>query len=140
MIAAMVKYLLLLILLSVNVLAGELASFTTDGCSVVADGTYEAKRLWKSCCVTHDYAYWQGGTSEQRRTADAELRSCIVNLGKKRTAALMHFGVRLGGSPYFPSAYRWGYGWPYYRGYGELSLEELEQVQEKLELVRKSQN
>src|SRR5262245_15908951 len=32
--------------------------FTTDGCSTFPDGA------WKSCCVTHDYAYWCGGTAE----------------------------------------------------------------------------
>jgi hypothetical protein len=135
-----VKCLFLLILLSTATLADELAPFTTDGCSSYPDGTYEHKRLWKACCVTHDYAYWQGGTRGQRRVADAELRSCIANLGKKRTAALMHFGVRIGGAPYFPTKYRWGYGWAYYRGYGELSPEELEQAQDKLELFWKESN
>jgi hypothetical protein len=134
------RYLFLLILLSTTAMADELAPFTTDGCSFYPDGTYEHKRLWKACCVTHDYAYWQGGTRGQRRMADAELRSCIANLGKNRTAALMHFGVRIGGAPYFPTKYRWGYGWEYYRGYGELSPEELKQAQDKLELFSKESN
>jgi hypothetical protein len=134
------KYLFLLILLATSAIADELAPFTTDGCSSYPDGTYEHKRLWKACCVTHDYAYWQGGTRGQRRVADAGLRSCIANLGKKSTAALMHFGVRIGGAPYFPTKFRWGYGWAYYRGYGELSPEELKQAQDKLELFSKESN
>jgi hypothetical protein len=132
--------LFLLILLSTTAMADELAPFTTDGCSSYPDGTYEHKRLWKACCVAHDYAYWQGGTRDQRRVADAGLRSCIANLGKKSTAALMHFGVRIGGAPYFPTKFRWGYGWEYYRGYGELSPEELKQAQDKLELFSKESN
>ena len=140
MAATMAKYLFLLMLLANSAFADDLAPFTTDGCSFYPDGTYEHKRLWKACCVAHDYAYWQGGTRDQRRVADAGLRSCIANLGKKSTAALMHFGVRIGGAPYFPTKYRWGYGWKYYRGYGELSPEELKQAQDKLELFSKELN
>ena len=44
----------------------------------------------------------------------------------------MYEGVRFGGSPYFYNWYRWGYGWGYERGYGELSIEELNQVRTKL--------
>jgi len=50
-------------------------------------------------------------------------------------------GVRVGGSPYYPTPYRWGYGWPYARGYKALSDEEKAQVRTKLhqmELMLKS--
>jgi hypothetical protein len=40
----------------------------------------------------------------------------------------MFAGVRVGGSPYFPTPFRWGYGWSYPRGYGALSEQELAQV------------
>jgi len=40
-------------------------------------------------------------------------------------------GVRVGGMPYLPTPYRWGYGWPYPRLYGELSATEKEMVIEK---------
>jgi hypothetical protein len=36
----------------------------------------------------------------------------------------MYEGVRAGGSPWWPTRYRWAYGWPYGRGYQELSDEE----------------
>jgi hypothetical protein len=42
-------------------------------------------------------------------------------------------GVRVGGSPYFPTTYRWGYGWPYPRGYKPLSEEEIQEVKTRLE-------
>ena len=37
-------------------------------------------------------------------------------------------GVRVGGSPFFPTTFRWGYGWEYPRFYGELSDEELDKI------------
>ncbi|MCH7505772.1 MAG: hypothetical protein IID60_00515 [Proteobacteria bacterium] len=36
-------------------------------------------------------------------------------------ATLMYEGVRLGGSPYFYTWYRWGYGWDYDRKYQALT-------------------
>jgi hypothetical protein len=33
-------------------------------------------------------------------------------------------GVFVGGTPFLPTPFRWGYGWPYFRGYGVLSTEE----------------
>jgi len=44
--------------------AESIKPFTSDGCSMFPDGTLEQKELWLSCCTAHDYAYWQGGTSE----------------------------------------------------------------------------
>jgi hypothetical protein len=37
-------------------------------------------------------------------------------------------GVRVGGSPYWPTRYRWGYGWPWPRGYAALTPEDRAQV------------
>ena len=48
-------------------------------------------------------------------------------------ANLMYEAVRVGGEPYFPTWYRWGYGWPLGRGYKALSDEEEKLVQEKIE-------
>ena len=36
----------------------------------------------------------------------------------------MSKGVRVGGSPWWPTSYRWAYGWPYGRGYRALSDED----------------
>ena len=41
-------------------------------------------------------------------------------------------GVRVGGSPLYPTTFRWGYGWPYPKYYGELTTEEMAQVNERL--------
>jgi hypothetical protein len=63
--------------------------------------------------------------------ADHELHQCVVNLGEPSIARLMLLGVRIGGSPYFPSSFRWGYGWPFPRGYQHLSMREKQQVVEQ---------
>jgi hypothetical protein len=110
------------------VLADSIAPFTSDGCSSFPDGTLVEKTLWKNCCVVHDKAYWQGGTKQQRLAADVELKQCVESLGKPRIAELMLAGVRVGGSPYWPTQFRWGYGWTYPKGYGELTHQEKLQV------------
>ncbi|WP_296055389.1 hypothetical protein [uncultured Amphritea sp.] len=111
----------------------ELKPFTSDGCSSFPDGTWQENRLWLSCCKEHDRAYWQGGTYQQRLNADNRLNECVAAVGKPNTALLMLAGVRVGGSPYFPTTFRWGYGWPYPRNYGELTEEELLQVKQLTE-------
>ena len=44
----------------------------------------------------------------------------------------MYLGVRAGGSPYWPASYRWGYGWPYGRGYRPLTEDEREMADRML--------
>lgn len=111
----------------------DLRPFASDGCSRFPDGTLEDRKLWCHCCVVHDEAYWKGGSREQRKTADAELRNCVKEAGKPKTAALMQFGVRTGGSPIWPTRFRWGYGWPYFRGYKLLTDAERQKADELLE-------
>lgn len=111
---------------------GPLRPFTTDGCSDFPDGTPTHKTLWRACCVAHDKAYWQGGTYDERRKADRELQHCVANVGEPGIAALMLAGARVGGSPYWPTRFRWGYGWPWPRGYRALTAAERDQVQKAL--------
>ena len=106
----------------------RLSPFTSDGCSAFPDGTMEQNTLWLNCCTTHDLAYWQGGTYAEREHADNELRHCVTQLGEDEIALLMLAGVRVGGSPFWPSQFRWAYGWPYGRFYKALTADELEQV------------
>ncbi len=109
---------------SIPLRADELAPFTSDGCSAFPDGTLKQKELWLKCCTQHDYAYWKGGTYQERVDADIALRECVANVGEKEIALLMLAGVRVGGSPFFPTTFRWGYGWPYPRFYGPLNEQE----------------
>ncbi len=115
-------------LVSVSAQAETIAPFTTDGCSIFPDGTYEQKELWLSCCTTHDYAYWQGGTYDERLIADEQLQQCVAKVGEPQIANLMLAGVRVGGSPYLPTSFRWGYGWSYPRFYKPLTAEEKRQI------------
>ena len=104
--------------------ADDIEAFTSDGCSSFPDGTLEQKELWLSCCTDHDLSYWQGGTYKERVKADQELKSCVAEMGEPVIAALMLAGVRVGGTPYLPTSFRWGYGWPYLRGYKAITFEE----------------
>lgn len=105
-----------------------LQPFTSDGCSIFPNGTLEDQKLWLSCCQKHDYDYWKGGSEAERLASDEALRECVAAVGEPRIAQLMLTGVRLGGSPYLPTKFRWGYGWPYLRGYKALTPEEQAQV------------
>lgn len=102
-----------------------LAPFSSDGCSLFPDSSLITKDEWCSCCFEHDLDYWRGGTYQEREAADARLKECVAKTtGNKTLATLMYEGVRIGGSPYFYSWYRWGYGWSYDRKYQTLTLEE----------------
>ncbi len=99
-----------------------LRPFTTDGCTLFPDSS--RGHDWHQCCTEHDHKYWQGGTKADRRQADLDLRNCVASAGRPKLATLMLLGVRAGGTPYLPTYFRWGYGWPYLRGYGPLLDEE----------------
>ncbi|MGB0721009.1 MAG: FAD-binding oxidoreductase [Gammaproteobacteria bacterium] len=114
------------------VVADQLKPFTTDGCSVFPDGDLEDNTKWMECCMRHDFAYWKGGTFDDRERADEGLKQCVSDLGEENLSIVMHLGVRLGGSPFYPTGYRWGYGWPYLRGYEPLSSDERQQVVDRL--------
>lgn len=120
--------------------AATIAPFTTDGCSRFPDGTAKQPQLWRQCCVEHDLAYWKGGSYHERLEADLALQSCVSDRGQDRISELMFLGVRMGGSPLWPTDYRWGYGWPYLRGYEPLTAEEQESIRRQLvdtELTKK---
>ena len=128
-----VGFLLISVFVPAIVFAGDLRPFTTDGCSSFPDGTSEHHSLWSGCCVHHDVAYWKGGTRDERRAADEALAQCVALAGQPKTAQLMLAGVRLGGTPYLPTSYRWGYGWPFLRGYKVLTKEEELEVESHLD-------
>ena len=105
-----------------------LKPFTSDGCSVFPDGTWTQNNLWLQCCLKHDYDYWKGGSEDERQASDQALKQCVIDLGEPEIAELMLAGVRAGGGPYWPTSYRWGYGWPLGRGYQPLTDDEKKQV------------
>jgi len=70
-----------------------------------------------------------------RKQADIELKQCVAAVGKPMVAKLMLAGVRVGGSPYWPTKFRWAYGWPYLRGYKELSPEDRTLTEKELKRI-----
>ena len=122
--------------LSFVAMGTELNPFTTDGCSAFPDGRLDQQSLWIECCIRHDLAYWKGGTYSERLEADQALEKCVAQVGEPEIAQLMLAGVRVGGSPYFPTTYRWGYGWPYPRGYKALSKDESLEAQQMLDYFK----
>jgi len=124
----LILWLLTFLFFPAVVSADALKPFISDGCSSFPNGTFEQKELWLSCCQKHDFDYWQGGTYQQRLISDVALKVCVANVGEPEIALLMLAGVRVGGTPYLPTKFRWGYGWSYPRFYGELTAAELQQV------------
>jgi hypothetical protein len=95
--------------------------FTTDGCSggmtAVWKLIWRRPPPWNELCVTHDRAYWAGGTVAARRAADRALLAGVTLNGHPLFAILMWAAVRLGGHPLLPLSWRWGYGYRWPRGY-----------------------
>jgi hypothetical protein len=82
-------------------------NFKTDGCTLFPDGDY------KNCCVSHDLAYFNGGTLRERLRADNVLFKCVANKKgwwHKIVAPVMWTGVRIGGVSFLPTPFRWGFG------------------------------
>jgi hypothetical protein len=83
------------------------AGFESDGCSLFPDGDY------RDCCVQHDLAYFSGGSWKARWRADDQLRKCVAGkrgLQHRPLSFLMWLGVRVGGVPWLPTPFRWGFG------------------------------
>ena len=132
-----VKILACILLMNGFAASSELKEFTSDGCSLFPDGTMADRSQWCDCCFQHDITYWRGGSKEERNAADNALRVCVLErTGNTALANAMYTGVRMGGSPVFPTWYRWGYGWIYGRGYKTLSNEEQKQVASMFELYK----
>ena len=125
--------LVLLLCLPSYVSTNQLLPFKSDGCSLFFEGTYSDRDLWLDCCVAHDMAYWRGGTFNERRAADEALKRCVAETGQQFVAEIMEKGVRAGGSPFFLTSYRWGYGWREPRGYFTLTEAERQMAEQLLQ-------
>ncbi|WP_413580880.1 hypothetical protein [Bdellovibrio sp. HCB288] len=98
--------------------------FTSDGCSLSPSGIDDKPYAFLECCVKHDYAYWQGGSLEQKEQADQALQACIAGHSTETIGRIYHGAVSLGGGPQFTTPFRWGYGWERNRGYKPLTSQE----------------
>lgn len=97
--------------------------FTTDGCSGGMSWlwrkTHGKPPPWEGHCIEHDRTYHAGGTRAERAAADRKLMEAVAKDGHTVWAGLIWIGVRLGGHPFAPTPWRWGYGWKYPHGYRE---------------------
>ncbi len=59
---------------------------------------------FEECCITHDLAYWAGGSEFDRRAADRALRDCVRAMGHPIWAWVMYAAVR---------AFGWWRAWQY---------------------------
>ena len=64
---------------------------------------------WEGCCDKHDQPYAKGGTAAERKAADVALLRCVVDTGHPWWAVVMYIGVRMGGVPWLPTPWRWGF-------------------------------
>lgn len=122
-------------ILSTTVYAQGIKPFTSDGCSLFPDGDMNNRTLWCECCFLHDIAYWMGGTKSEKLQADQALKACVLKkTGNKVLAEVMFRGVQIGGHPVFPTGYRWAYGWPYLRGFKDVTRAEGKLIKTQLRL------
>lgn len=110
---------------SPQVFENQIVPFTSDGCSAAPDAMF-----WQDygqCCESHDFAYWKGGTYEEKVYADSLLKECI-NDHIPLLGDIFELGVSIGGSKYLTTAWKWGYGWVLDRPYSPLTPSEKEKV------------
>ncbi len=98
--------------LSYDLQKDKLKAFESDGCSMFFDGT------WGECCFEHDKIYHKGGASYLRYRADLDLKKCVREKSSSLLLSeIIYIAVRIFGSPYLPSPWRWGFGYSYGRAY-----------------------
>jgi hypothetical protein len=78
--------------------------FKGDNCTWFPDGDYA------DCCLAHDKEYFVGGTKAERKASDKRLQQCVRSKGHKYLSKMMYLGVRIGGVPWLPTKFRWGFG------------------------------
>ncbi len=99
----------------------SLKAFESDGCTCVPDGPHSDSDRWTPACEKHDLTYWKGGSHRDRLNADRRLKAAIKESGHPFISEIYFIGTRFGGSPYFPTPWRWGFGRPWPRGYQRTS-------------------
>ncbi|XLQ20709.1 MAG: FAD-binding oxidoreductase [Candidatus Moraniibacteriota bacterium] len=86
--------------------------FITDGCTLFIEFT------WKECCMKHDEQYWLGGNTQKRKNVDTEFKKCVYEKSNQKVVSQVMYGVvRVMGTPFVVTPWRWGYGWEFGRGY-----------------------
>lgn len=110
--------------------------FRSDGCTMSPDEVPSKGYDFLECCVKHDFAYWQGGTFEQKSEADLVFKACISERSTPEIGDIYYGAVRIGGGPQFDTSFRWGYGWISRRSYDPLNHAEKKSVEEETKKIR----
>lgn len=91
--------------------------FISDGCSGGMSWFFihilHELEPWHCDCIKHDQEYWLGGAYRDRRQADRDLAIAVISKGYFWWGVIMYIGVRIGGSPWWPFSWRWGYRYKY---------------------------
>ncbi len=109
-----------------------LQEFETDGCTLFVEGPIGKPDLWAHCCFEHDLRYWFGGSKDDKKFSDIQLRECVRGVAGSFWANLMYNGVRLGGLSPVKFKYVWNWGWLPKRKSHPLTQKELNYVVEQL--------
>lgn len=105
--------------------------YITDGCTGWLDGT--RKYNWSYCCKKHDLQMWAGGSKENRKKADKELKACIKKKSNGFHAWVMGAGVFIGGlSPIKIESKKWGNAWGKNAGYFQLNEDQIKDLENSL--------
>lgn len=121
----------------INLQAAEapavLQDFETDGCTMFIEGPVSKPDLWAHCCFEHDLRYWFGGTSQDKKFSDIQLRECVRDVAGNFWANIMYNGVRAGSFSPIKFKYVWSWGWTPKRGKEKLTSNEVEYVVERID-------
>lgn len=87
--------------------------FYHDGCTAFPDRLF-GHDFYESC-ITHDIGNWLGGTEEERRQVNLELKNNIATTGPLGPflGKVMYFSVQYFGDNWVShiNGTNWGYGW-----------------------------
>lgn len=109
-----------------------LQDFEDDGCTLFIEGPSSKPDLWAHCCFEHDLRYWFGGTKEDKKFSDVQLRECVRDVAGNFWANLIYNGVKAGSFSPVKFKYVWSWGWTPERDKTKLTEEETKYVVERI--------
>lgn len=89
--------------------------FKSDGCSFIGPiyRAFGKVPPGTEFCVEHDREYWAGGTFAEFVASNLRLALRLAEAGYPLLALIRLIGVTLGGWPFLPMPWRWGFGHRY---------------------------
>jgi hypothetical protein len=112
--------------------------FKSDGCSLIQPIYELLGRVPPAAafCRLHDVDYWAGGPFGDFIRANREVRQRTRAAGYPILAWIRWIGVTLGGWPFLPTPWRWGFGWYWWRFRLFRALDQIDEAQRNSELAR----